>query len=237
LAMNLLVDFYCYFSQVEFLANFTWARTYGYSPFPFLSVTTYSMLRPHNYGFLFNRIGAARAAKRIIKIEKRVSGKMVVFHMILLALASCAYLVRVKNTNSVQFSGVRARIQLNGSYCFVDYTDHFDITPGCLYSQITDLTGKALVSSSMATWLVFAAPYLLVFIIDWVVVLARDARSPEVDLSLVWCPTADYQDCQPVSYAAVHPYAMSQSATWFSTLGPFPLDKIAGYGMVPDAWK
>ncbi|KAJ1556436.1 hypothetical protein HK405_006867 [Cladochytrium tenue] len=193
------------------------------------------------------------------------------------------------------FSGVRARIQLNGSYCFVYYTDQFDITPGCLYSKITDddpLTGKALVSSSMSScssspiiidptvanssslacsvskfgdniffnvwgillllviffylgnifftgpvWLVFAAPYLLVFIIDWVVVLARDARSPEVDLSLVWCPTSDYQACQPVSYAAVHPYAMSQSATWFSTLGTFPLDKIAGYGMVPDPWK
>ncbi|KAJ1546001.1 hypothetical protein HK405_007487 [Cladochytrium tenue] len=81
-------------------------------------------------------------------------------------------------------------------------------------------------TAGSALWPRSAAPYLLIFIVIWVV----------VDLSLVWWPTAN-QDYQSVSYAAVHPCALNQFATWFSTLGPFPLDKLAGYGMVPDAWK
>ncbi|KAJ1548847.1 hypothetical protein HK405_014067 [Cladochytrium tenue] len=64
-------------------------------------------------------------------------------------------------------------------------------------------------------WRLTATMYMLMFIVNCGVVLSRDARSPEVDLSLVWCPTAN-KDCQFASYAAVHPCALNQSATWFS---------------------
>ncbi|KAJ1552805.1 hypothetical protein HK405_009957, partial [Cladochytrium tenue] len=78
--------------------------------------------------------------------------------------------------------------------------------------------------------------FLLFFVVEWFVVLGRDAHSPGIDASLIWCPTDFFQQCQYLDFGTVYPYSLSQSATWFRTMGPYPADKVAGYGMVPGAW-
>ncbi|KAJ1548448.1 hypothetical protein HK405_003156 [Cladochytrium tenue] len=287
--INLLLDLYCYFSLIEFLANGTWNRRYGYSPFPFLVASCFAITRPRNFEAFFEFIDRINLAKRIEKVE----GWLIVWNILFVIIIVAFTIYRMSVNSSVQFNGVRTLVQLNGKYNYVDGVDQLSVSPNWLYSEITcntkdcsylwtanlhtctsnpNLIDPTIANSSSLVcllrhpqlntyfniWGIFILlalfyvlfggttpeawgfpAVILVFlvVVEWFVVLGRDAHSPGIDASLLWCPTAYFQECQYLDFGTVYPYSVSQSATWFWTLGPFPVDKIAGYGMVPDAWR
>ncbi|KAJ1559950.1 hypothetical protein HK405_008789 [Cladochytrium tenue] len=287
--VNVLVDLYCYFSLIEYLANATWMRWYGYSPFPFLIATCYGILRPRNYEAFFEFIDKTHVAEQTEVFEK----KLTIFNLVFVTIILGFTFYRMNINGSIQFNGVRTLVQLNGTYNYNNDINQFAVTPNWLYSEITcntkdctyqwtanlytctsspNLIDHTVANSSslvcllrhpqlniyFGAWGIFiilalfllmfvslipeawplpAALLLFLFVVEWFVVLGRDAHSPGIDASLLWCPTAFFEECQSLDFGTIYPYALSQSATWFRTMGPFPVDKVAGYGMVPDAWK
>ncbi|KAJ1552781.1 hypothetical protein HK405_010039, partial [Cladochytrium tenue] len=271
--LSILLDMYCYFSLLEYLANATWARWYGYSPFPFLMATCFGLLHPRNFKASFEFLDRPELAERAKKYEKRLA----LFNILFVVVVFGFTLYRMVITMSVQFNGVRTLVQMNGTYKYVNEVDQASITANTLYSllncdyddctaysanlftcnpspTIIDPTAAANASSLVCSlrhpqlntyfgvwgsfilvallflllaavnntvlWAFAAGVFVLLFVVEWCVVLGRDAHSPGIDASLIWCPTSFVTECLYLDFGTVYPYSLDQSATWFRTLGP-----------------
>ncbi|KAJ1563669.1 hypothetical protein HK405_001201, partial [Cladochytrium tenue] len=266
-ALNALVDLYCYFSLLEYLANGTWLRWYGYSPFPFLMAACFGLMRPRTYDAFFEFIDRARLAERTAKLQR----KLAIVNAVLVLLVLCVTFYRMNMTASIQFNGVRTLVQLNGTYNYYNDVDQLSVGANWLYSQLdcdsddcdsdswsgnlytctqSDTLIDPTVANSSSLVCFLRHPQLNQFFSAWgiFILLALFAAMiggavPGADEAYIF-PAAvflffvvvEWFVCQYLDFGTVYPYSLSQSATWFRTMGPYPADKVAGYGMVPGAW-
>ncbi|KAI9323046.1 hypothetical protein DFJ73DRAFT_785507 [Zopfochytrium polystomum] len=80
--------------------------------------------------------------------------------------------------------------------------------------------------------LMFNLPMLVLAFVELIAVFARSVASPAIYLELAWCPTTDFHYCQIMELGVLYPYSLRQTSLWASTLGAYPIDKIAGYGAI-----
>ncbi|KAI9345877.1 hypothetical protein DFJ73DRAFT_488120 [Zopfochytrium polystomum] len=75
-------------------------------------------------------------------------------------------------------------------------------------------------------------PMLALTLVELLAVFGRSAASPPVYLELAWCPSTDFHFCQIMELGVLYPYSLRQTSLWATTLGAYPVEKLAGYGAI-----
>ncbi|KAI9362890.1 hypothetical protein DFJ73DRAFT_773036 [Zopfochytrium polystomum] len=128
---SVLLDLYVYFSLVEFVANSTWNRPFGYSPQYFLLAGCFALFQARAYTKFFTTKPTNKAAISDSGYSVRTRVNILLFVLVL-----CLAIKKATLTGNTSFTGVRSVIQFNGTFNYAEYTDTYHIAPGYVYNRV-----------------------------------------------------------------------------------------------------